>query len=163
MPLRSLENLSALDLLRLSDNPIENAEHFFAARIIEGKPKVPHLLVDEFVWVCRLVYTGGVLKALLAEMSCAEAIRRLAQGAGEKEAGPRPNFVYELAEHYELGIKKKPMDVFRELVWPALLELEIIKPDESGQIDPKLKEAARINYLNARQRRKKPKDGSHRN
>jgi hypothetical protein len=157
MPLPSLENLSALELLHLVDNREATIKRFFLDRLAEGKPMEPNLLIDEFVWVCKLALTGGVLRKLLSEMSCDEAIHRLAQGMGEKEAGPRPNLAYELAEHYENIIKKKPVVIFNELVWPALIELGYVKPDESGQIDPKIKETARTNYLNSRQRRKSPK------
>jgi hypothetical protein len=158
MPLPSLENLTALEWLRLADNPEVNVKQFMTTRLLEGKPMDPHLLLDEFIWVCKVGMIGGVLKNLLAELSGNEAIHLLAQGVVvEKDAGPRPNFVYELAEYYESTIKKKPMNIFNELVWPALIELEMVKPDESGQIDPGLKEAARINYFNARQRRKNQK------
>ena len=115
-----------------------------------------NLTVDSFLWLIHLANTAGLLKQALQELTLDDIIELWAKKTRKpKQRGRHIDEIYIVAWHYEQYTKKAPMVIFRELVLPALIELEWIQLDTNGEPDPPQEQEAKKSYLKARARFKK--------
>lgn len=154
MALPELNELTALELLRLADNPMGNASMFLAERIVNRHPLHRDVSLHEFLWLAHLAMTGGLVKQALEELSPDDIISLWAAKSGhKKQRGRHRDLIYILAACAKSAMPhKKPMAIYSELVLPLLIERGDIATDDVGQPDPYQEKEARKNFLKAMQR-----------
>lgn len=156
MPLPKLAGLSALRLLRIADDTVNNVKMMMGFRVIDEKPMTPRLLPDEIVWCAELAMTGGIIKEMLDDLDVSDIARAwAAKHKHKKDRGRQTDFIYDLAFSVLNSVPYEPMGVYRDIVLPALIELERIQVDDRGEPDPYQDTIEQKNFLKAMARRRK--------
>jgi hypothetical protein len=153
--LPDLTEMSALDLLRLADNPTVKAQMIIVNRIVHGRPVQSSLTAaDEVLWLAQ-ASIGRMLQMALEELNPRDILELWAKKKPHpKKRGRQPEDIYCLAWIVVNSTGKEKMKVYYDLVQPVLVAMGRIATDDHGELDTSQDQAEQRNYLKALARMK---------